>query len=721
MRSACGVSRAVKVTRFESAMDAADGRGAILRSADDGVARGAGFGESWDARRAEGHRRARRHSWRVRVLRAALPIIGVLITGYYLAQLLHSAGIVSTMPAISVPRITAEDLTMHNPQYTGETETGGTYRVKARTARQDLNQKNEVQLTGIEGDLLEGDGTRTDLQAARGLYNTSSGVLELQDSISVLSTNGLSAKLKTATVHSREGLITSKTPVSVSFPAGTITSHELTIRQKLREVTFVKNVVARLKPPPASPRTPPQSSPGTPPLDAGATGAASPAAVRQATPKLFGATDQPVAIVASRLDVKDLDKQAIFTGNVRAEQASMALTAPELIVRYEGAAAGAPDSGSPGSAVNAGNITQITAKGPVVMTSVSGDRVSCDTAEFDVARETARFDGNVVMSSGEDRTAKADRAEIDQRADTILLEGQVRVRQQDNVLTGRKLFVDRSLGRTSLTAPPMLGDGPGRISARLVQKDAADAPKDAPKKVERKVEPPASAVQAFRSDPGAPLDVVADSLDVDDGARVAVFRGDVEARQGSVAIRSAELKAFYSGSAGFADVTARAPADAGTAGAEPTSLTRAEARGGVVIESADGRKVTGDWALFDAKKNKIEVGGEVGLTQGSSLVRGTRLTIDLNTGESKIDTAPSKNRPSTIGGQDAVSGSPGGGWSSQTEPSPRATSTGARPSAIFFPNEVKNGTPSKGADSARDAAPGWSSQVAPPSPEASSP
>jgi lipopolysaccharide transport protein LptA len=698
-------------------MDAADGRGAMLRSAGDGVARGAGFGESWDARRAEGHRRARRHSWRVRVLRAALPVIGVLITGSYLAQLLHSAGIVSTMPAISVPRITPADLTMHNPQYTGETETGGTYRVKARTARQDLNKKNEVQLTGIEGDLLEGDGTRTDLQAAGGLYNTSSGVLELQDSISVVSTDGLSAKLRTATVRSREGLITSKTPVSVSFPAGTITSHELTIRQKLREVTFVKNVVARLKPPPASPRTPPQSSLGTPPLDASATGAASPAPAPQATPKLFGATDQPVAIVASRLDIKDHDKQAIFTGNVRAEQASMALTAPELIVRYEGAPADAPGSGSPGSAVNAGNITQITAKGPVVMTSVSGDRVSCDAAEFDVARETARFDGNVVMSSGEDRAAKADRAEINQLANTILLEGQVRVQQQDNVLTGRKLFVDRSLGRTSLTAPPMLGEGPGRISARLVQKDAADAPK----KAERKVEPPASALQAFRSDPGAPLDVVADSLDVDDGARVAVFRGDVEARQGSVAIRSAELKAFYSGSAGFADVTARAPADAGTAGAEPTSLTRAEARGSVVIESADGRKVTGDWARFDAKNNKIEVGGEVGLTQGSSLVRGTRLTIDLNTGESKIDTAPSKNRPSTNGGQDAVSGSPGGGWSSQTESSPHGTSTGTRPSAIFFPNEVKNGTPSKGAESPRDAAPGWSSQVAPPSPEASSP
>jgi lipopolysaccharide export system protein LptA len=192
---------------------------------------------------------------------------------------------------------------------------------------------------------------------------------------------------------------------------------------------------------------------------------------------------------------------------------------------------------------------------------------------------------------------------------------------------------------------------------------------------------------SFKTDPTAPVDVEADRLDVADARQLAVFKGDVRASQGKFTINSAELHAYYKGSAGLADVT-RSDGPAKGGAAQKTELTRIEAKKNVIVTSERGQTATGDWAEFDAKANKVLVGGDVVVTQGQNMVRGTRLVIDMTSGESKIDTAPAKT----------VAQPSGGGWTTEAPAAGDATpESPGRASAVFYPKQMKGDRAGKGA------------------------
>jgi lipopolysaccharide export system protein LptA len=115
---------------------------------------------------------------------------------------------------------------------------------------------------------------------------------------------------------------------------------------------------------------------------------------------------------------------------------------------------------------------------------------------------------------------------------------------------------------------------------------------------------------------------------------LAVFKGNVRAAQGAFVVRTAELRARYTGAAGLAE-----PMGA-TTKRQPAQLNRVEARGKVIVTSKDGQSATGDWANFDVRSNKVTLGGDVVLTQDKNIVRGTRLVIDMATGQSIIQNDP---------------------------------------------------------------------------------
>ncbi len=60
----------------------------------------------------------------------------------------------------------------------------------------------------------------------------------------------------------------------------------------------------------------------------------------------------------------------------------------------------------------------------------------------------------------------------------------------------------------------------------------------------------------------------------------------------------------------------------------------------MIVTSKNGQDATGDWADFDVKANKVTLGGDVVLTQDKNVVRGTRLVIDMTTGQSMIHNDP---------------------------------------------------------------------------------
>ncbi len=354
--------------------------------------------------------------------------------------------------------------------------------------------------------------------------------------------------------------------------------------------------------------------------------------------------------------------------------------------------AGTAAGSGAGAEASSSKVKRMVAKNPVTLKQANGDTVTSQNADFDALAQTAVLDGDVVMTQLPDKRATADKAEIDQTANTVLLTGDVVVTQGLNILKGRRLTFNRGSNKMQLTAPGLSSLG-GRISAHFQQQaqtTAAPAVK------------PAQAAQgiafgaSFKTDPGAPVAIDAVRLDVDDTTKHAVFTGDVHAVQGDFVIRAAELTTTYSGSAALNG----AGTAANTAGG--AQLTHIRAKTKVQITSKDGQTATGDWADFDPKANTAVMGGDVVMTQGKNVVRGTKLTIDMTSGEATInsDAAAAGNEPSLA---------PDGTATAASSP---ASSGSTRPSAVFYPDQLKSMT-AKPAAGAGAAASSWQTDTAP--------
>lgn len=610
---------------------------------------------------------AHRHTKTVRRLKIALPLVATGAVAAFLLTVLNGAGVGPEMPELQIPQIVAENLKMKNPHYEGFQSDGGRYWVKAETAQQDLKSLNVVHLDGITGDLLDVKKQKTHLVATRGLFDNKANILELYDSIHVTGDGGLNATLTHAKVRTKEGIITSDQPSTIVMGAGQITSNQLTIRQKTKEYAFVDDVHTHIKPKDPAP------SSGDP---------------KPAQSLPFGKSGEPVEVVSSRLDVDDNKKVALFTGKVVATQAGSTLVAPEMTVTYEGAMtpqSGADQSNQQTPADTGTKVKQILAKDSVTLTQPSGETATSRTATFDSAAQLAVLEGDVVLTQGADKKAVGDRAEYYEADQRMVLTGPVVVTQGPNVLKGRRLVFNRTTNKMQLTAAT--DSSAGRITAHFV-KPAAKQPAQNSESDQSDSAEGIPFGQAFKTDPNAPYDVTSDRLDVDDNAKTALFTGNVVTVQGNFTIQSAEMTAYYTGRAGLG-----ASDDKAKSGA---SLTHIRAKKSVLVVSKDGQKATGDWAEVDVKTNMATLGGTVVLTQGKNIVRGTKLLIDMTTGQATIKTEPTASSENSMVSATDVSSN---GQIIKAD----------RPSAVFYPGQFGK----KVKDAVGTAADGWQARSSP--------
>lgn len=136
------------------------------------------------------------------------------------------------------------------------------------------------------------------------------------------------------------------------------------------------------------------------------------------------------------------------------------------------------------------------------------------------------------------------------------------------------------------------------------------------------------AFKGFGANRKDPIQIEADSLEVFDKDRNAVFTGNVNVRQKDTVLKTQRLKVFYEGKA------AEGLAQASTGSNQ--QIRRFEAEGRVLITQKD-QTVTGDHGWFDMRSQTSQILGSVILTQGKNVARGDRLTIDLKTGQYKLD------------------------------------------------------------------------------------
>ncbi|MBU2582394.1 MAG: LPS export ABC transporter periplasmic protein LptC [Alphaproteobacteria bacterium] len=657
--------------------------------------------------------KARRHTFVVKSMRRLLPLLTLGSMLAYVGSALLSADFGTDAGLRAIARILPENLTMNNPYYEGFTDDGGSYVVRAKTAQQDLAKPDLIELNAITGVLTDAKKSKTNLTATKGSYNSKSGVLNLFGGIDVASEDGLTAKLTTAVVRTKQSVIVSSDPVQVNMQGGQVNSDSLRIQQKEKIITFFKNVHTKLTP----------EKPGAD----GANGATQPAKARPVgQAAMLGASDAPIDIDSARLQIDRNKGLAVFTGDVKAVQVDQTLLTDTLEVKFEpktdsSAAAAVSGNAKPaaGALPDSSKIELITAPRPVIMTRGELEQMTGLSAVFDAKKQTALIKGSVVMSSGPDRKALAEEAEINSQSDTILLTGSVVVRQGENELRGERLFVDRAKGTSQMTSVKDAAGKGGRVFAKLKREAGGAASPKADAKVadvaHNDAGKPASALTsslsatAFKGDPKAPIDIEADRLDVDDSKKAAVFSGTVLVEQGPMSLSAASLTAFYSGEANLVG-TEPAPKPApGTAAADPasgsgTELTRIKANGGVFVTSkVNGQNAKGDWADIDMKANTVLLGGDVVLNQGKNVVQASLLKIDLTTGNAVVEASPEELA--------------GRGWASTTVPNiesaikgkrgknrkkdkkdkkgmqidnspPLKILRGNRPSAVFYPTQL---------------------------------
>jgi lipopolysaccharide export system protein LptA len=137
--------------------------------------------------------------------------------------------------------------------------------------------------------------------------------------------------------------------------------------------------------------------------------------------------DQPVHIEAATLEVRDKDKQATFSGNVKVVQGDTGLRCKSLVVFYEQGDEDADKSAK--AADKAGKSMTAATPGP--------------GGAQKIKRLEAR--GDVVVTQKE-QTATGDLGLFDMKTNTVTLTGNVVMTQGQNVLRGDRLVVDLTNG-----------------------------------------------------------------------------------------------------------------------------------------------------------------------------------------------------------------------------------------------------------------------------------
>jgi lipopolysaccharide export system protein LptA len=146
-----------------------------------------------------------------------------------------------------------------------------------------------------------------------------------------------------------------------------------------------------------------------------------------------------------------------------------------------------------------------------------------------------------------------------------------------------------------------------------------------------------NALQGFQQNRGQPVKIEASRLEVRDKDKVATFTGNVKVVQGDTTMHCKVLVVFYEkkdeaqGGPTGSQPGAPTPGPAGS-----SQINRLEAKGNVVVTQKD-QTATGDAGLFDMKSNTVTMTGNVLVSQGTHVMRGEKLVVDLTTGVSRVD------------------------------------------------------------------------------------
>jgi lipopolysaccharide export system protein LptC len=173
-------------------------------------------------------RQARRHSRRVRFLRAAIPFaIMAGIAMNVLGDWVKGSGM--DIAALSKTTVSGTKITMDQPRMSGYTRDGRAYEMRAQTAVQDLKTPNLIDLTVVHNKMKLLDGRTVDITADTGTYDSKKEMMVLRNNVLCVASDGTEVKLSEMTLDVRKGHVMSQNPVEVVQPSGQINANQLEV------------------------------------------------------------------------------------------------------------------------------------------------------------------------------------------------------------------------------------------------------------------------------------------------------------------------------------------------------------------------------------------------------------------------------------------------------------------------------------------------------------
>jgi lipopolysaccharide export system protein LptC len=201
-------------------------------------------GQRYVLREAEERARAfvsaERHSRLVAFLRRALPVLAMLVLASYFitSELGVSISVGDLTASIEGMEVADGNLRMVNPKLEGADKKNGKYVIGADYADQDVKNPKIIKLHAIKADLLAPDGGWSRMNAVRGVFDSKTERLVMQEKITIATSSGITGELKHASLNAKTQTLRSHRPVWFNLPNGSVRAGALTFHSAQSTLTF---------------------------------------------------------------------------------------------------------------------------------------------------------------------------------------------------------------------------------------------------------------------------------------------------------------------------------------------------------------------------------------------------------------------------------------------------------------------------------------------------
>ena len=268
-------------------------------------------------------------------------------------------------------------------------------------------------------------------------------------------------------------------------------------------------------------------------------------------------------------------------------------------------------------------ITDIRQSGPVRLNAIEGDifalgggvtKLTAVWGTYDQKKDLLELYERIDIDGSAGLAARLTRATVLPKLNQITSDEPIWARNDTGTITAKSMTLDTKTRRATFKDSVHVLLDAKRASPGAASEPAATAKAGAAKPKSGALGP------GFGADSGQPIDVRSDALDMDDGAKTALFRHNVVATQANATLEAPELDVLYVGRASIDATTKPAAAD------DATKLQAIRARGGVATRNKDDRTQS-ETLDYDAATERAVLRGNVVLTSGTDRHEGTDLVI----------------------------------------------------------------------------------------------